>query len=141
MPGPGRKFQKGNKFGGAGRGQGRPQGAINKRSEADARKAARSGVLPKEVMLEATRFHYALYLEERAKGDAADPKRLVAELHLAHEHAKDAAPYYDPKLQAVAHFGEGDKPESLSNARERLARLVDLEDAAGEEEEHPPTAH
>lgn len=127
--------------GGARPGAGRKPGIPNKRQKADTIAAAKTGILPKAVMLEAVRFHYARYEAELAKGEAADLKVVVDELHQAHDKAIAAAPYYDPRLQAVAHFGDGDKPENLSNARERLARLLDNEADAGKTAEAPPTAH
>lgn len=69
-------------------GAGRPKGARQKVSRAAREKAAASGVMPLEVILEAMRADY-----EAGKLDEAAA------------HAEKAAPYLHPRLTAVEHSG------------------------------------
>jgi hypothetical protein len=74
------------------------------------------------------RFHYDLYQEALAKQDIAAAK---VELKEARDAAKDAAPYTHPRLAAIEHMGKGGGPIEYSDVRDRLARLIAREAAAG----------
>jgi len=79
---------------------GRKKGTPNRASIYRQQKAAESGPMPTDVMLDAMRHHYTLVLEERQKS-RPDRKLVAAELALAHGYARDAAPYYHPKLATL----------------------------------------
>ena len=72
---------------------GRKKGSVNKAPRERAERAAKAGLLPHELLLAV------------ARGEIIDgvvpsfDQRLTA--------MKDAAPYYAPKLAAVAHDGDG----------------------------------
>ena len=79
--------------GGARIGAGRPKGALAKRSARAVRKAEAAGAMPREVMLEAMRYHYDLAL----KTPLAD---RGPHLDAAADIAVRAAPYLHPRLAA-----------------------------------------
>src|SRR5712675_2309613 len=74
-----------------GRRVGRPKGAVSKANELARRKAAESGMLPLEYMLNIMR----------------DPKQKKERRD---DMAKAAAPYCHSKLSAVTHSGDPTKP-------------------------------
>lgn len=88
-------------------GAGRPPGAHNKRSRAIAEKAAKKGITPLEVMLDAMRhLHRKAYFDGAKK--RAEPDDAM--LREAAEIAKDAAPYMHPRLNAIQHTGKDGEP-------------------------------
>ena len=70
-------------------GAGRPKGAVQRVTREARAKAAASGVMPLDVMLEAMRAHHG-----------------AGQLDLAAAIAKEAAPYLHPRLAAVQHTGK-----------------------------------
>jgi methanogenic corrinoid protein MtbC1 len=90
--------------GGKREGAGRKPGSLTKKNRAIAEKALQEGITPLEAMLEAMRFHLALAHDE------TDQKAKAAHLSLAAEHAKGAAPYMHPRLNAIEHAGKPDAP-------------------------------
>lgn len=78
--------------GGKREGAGRKRGAVTKKTQEIAAKAATEGITPLEVMVGAMREAW-----ERNDKDAAA------------RYAKDAAPYMHPRLQAVEHTGKDGK--------------------------------
>jgi hypothetical protein len=87
--------------GGKREGAGRKRNVPNKVSAHRTKMAEATGVMPAEVMLDAMRFHYGLAQIERDKGHAADVSVLKSELSAAQAFARDAAPYYHPKLATL----------------------------------------
>ena len=79
--------------GGKRAGAGRPAGSATKRTREIADQAAANGVMPLEVMLHAMRWHF-------------EAKRYD-EAHVA---ARDAAPYLHPKLAAIEHSSDPERP-------------------------------
>ena len=79
--------------GGARIGAGRPKGALAKRSARAVRKAEAVGAMPREVMLEAMRYHYDLALKTPL-ADRGPPLDAAADI------AVRAAPYLHPRLAA-----------------------------------------
>lgn len=112
--------------GGKREGAGRKQGSLTVRTRKVAEQAAAEGKTPLEVMLE-NMVHFqkvAVSAEavieslsvEQAELDGSNPevqfKKLLAEVkkaagfrQMAHECARDAAPYMHPRLQSIAHTG------------------------------------
>jgi len=86
--------------GGARPNAGRKKGSVNRNSSIRAAKAAKTGILPADVLLEAMRYHHA-----RAQTELRKPKPkaaiVKAELALAGGFAKDAAPYYHSRLATL----------------------------------------
>ncbi|MFH1158717.1 MAG: hypothetical protein V1721_07565 [Pseudomonadota bacterium] len=85
---------------------GRRKGAANVKTREIADAAIQEGITPLEVMLEAMREAYA------AAKKISDPAQKAMMLKIAHETAKDAAPYIHPKLAAVERSGDPDSPSS-----------------------------
>jgi hypothetical protein len=75
---------------------GRPKGALSKRTRAIAERAAAEGISPLEVLLTAMRAAHAA-------GRTDDAAR----------YAGMACPYIHPRLQAVEHAGNADRPVKL----------------------------
>jgi hypothetical protein len=99
---------KSNGRGGARKGAGRPPGSATKKTRAIADKAAKEGLTPLEVMLDAmTALHrQANELAEGAEAEMGGRKvNRLGLLVAAAEVAKDAAPYMHPRLQAIEHTG------------------------------------
>jgi len=117
--------------GGKREGSGRKQGALTVRTRKVAEQAAKEGKTPLEVMLDNMRHFQnvalsaeavieSLSAEQAELGDMtpeAQFKKLLAEVkkaagfrQMAHECARDAAPYVHPKLAAVELSGNPDKP-------------------------------
>lgn len=74
-------------------GAGRKAGSRNKRTQQAMDEAARGGILPLDVMLQAMRERF----------EAGDFKEAAAI-------AKDAAPYVHPRLASVQHAGDDGGP-------------------------------
>lgn len=110
--------------GGARKGAGRPPGSATKKTRAIADKAAKEGLTPLEVMLDAMT---ALHSEANALGvgdEAEMGGRKVNRLALlvsAAEVAKDAAPYMHPRLQAIEHTGANGGPLQYESVLLELA--------------------
>lgn len=121
--------------GGKREGAGRKQGAVTKRTRAIADRALAEGKAPLEVMLDNMRHFQQVALDAEAviEGMATDEfdalgdtpdlrfKAMLAKVkaaaglrQMAHECARDAAPFIHAKLSAVSHSGE----ISLKNARD-----------------------
>lgn len=79
--------------GGARPGAGRKKGALTKRTQEIVAKASAEGITPLEVMLGAMR-------EAWDNGDKKEAATI----------AKDAAPFVHPKLAAIEHSGNQDRP-------------------------------
>ena len=85
---------KGNQRGGRRPGAGRKRGAVTRRTQEIAEKALANGITP---------LDYLLSVMRDATKDGA--QRLDA--------AKAAAPYVHPRLAAIEHSGNADKPLSM----------------------------
>lgn len=116
--------------GGARKGAGRKPGGKNQKSREIADKAAEQGITPLEVMLDAMR-----HMHKMAMVDGLDDIEKGSILKEAAEIAKDAAPYMHPRLAAIQHSGDPDKPiEVVSLGSTELARrLASLLTAATEQ--------
>jgi len=112
--------------GGKREGSGRKTGALTVRTRKIAEQAAAEGKAPVEVMLENMRHFQQVALdaeaviesmneeevsslgqnhEEQFKALLAKVKQAAGLRQMAHECARDAAPYLHPKLSAVTHAG------------------------------------
>jgi hypothetical protein len=112
-------------------GAGRKVGALTTRTRDIAIKASAEGKTPLEVMLDSMRHFQQVALDAEAvlEGLTAEEytgvemtpeeqfKKLMGEVKkaagfrvLAHECARDAAPYMHPKLSAVTHSGDEANP-------------------------------
>ena len=100
---------------------GRQKGTLNKKTilRQKQAEAAATGVMPCDVMLDNMRFAYSRAVEMLAKiveggPEAAGNIELLGELirlrQIAQQCAKDAAPYYHPKLASVSHKGDAENP-------------------------------
>jgi hypothetical protein len=104
---------KSNGRGGARKGAGRKPGTATKKTRAIADQAAREGLTPLEVMLDAMT---ALHKRANALPDVDEADmggRKIDRLGLlvaAAAVAKDAAPYMHPRLQAIQHTGANGAP-------------------------------
>jgi hypothetical protein len=127
--------------GGKREGAGRKKGVPNKRSEKAIEIAEKTGIMPLDFALEGMRFHHDIITRERAKGKDADEKVIRAEFAAGRVYASDAAPYLHAKLQAIEHMGKGGGPIEFTDARDRLARLLDGEAVARSEDAPARTAH
>lgn len=120
--------------GGKRKGAGRKAGSLTVRTRKVAEQAAAEGKSPLEVMLNNMRHFQEVALDAEAiladmtideLGVTQLPadeqfKRLLAEVkkaagfrQMAHECAKDAAPYIHPKLASIEHTGEDGGPIRL----------------------------
>ena len=115
-------------------GAGRPKGALTKRTQEIAAKAAKEGKTPLEVMLENMRHFHDVALdaeatlrglsagefseqvpanatpEDQFKFLLAQVKKTAGYRQMAQDAASDAAPYMHPKLAAIQHTGEDGGP-------------------------------
>ena len=104
--------------GGRREGAGRKPGSLNRRTRELAEKAAATGDLPADVMI--ANMRYAMReaneaeIEYAMEKDSARPDkervlalctRVLSLRQIAQEAAKDAAPYFHPRLAAIAHAG------------------------------------
>jgi hypothetical protein len=154
--------------GGRRRGAGRKAGAATTRTRAIADKAAETGILPLDVMLDNMRHFHKVALEAEAvlewltaedftgvKLDPADQfKVLLAEVkkaaglrQMAQECARDAAAYLHPRLTAVAPQRADDDFVPLAERLKYYARRDALEASTpnvdelkkpGERDDEPP---
>jgi methanogenic corrinoid protein MtbC1 len=97
--------------GGKREGSGRKVGSATKKTREIANKALEEGITPLEVMLETMRTAYY------AADDCENAEARSALLKIAHDAAKDAAPYVHPKLAAVEHGGKNGGPLQVSIVR------------------------
>lgn len=128
--------------GGKREGAGRKPGALTKRTREVAEKAAASGMSPLEVMLDNMRHFQQVALDaeatlegltasefsEQVQSDAtpeeqfkfllAQVKKTAGYRQMAHECAKDAAPYLHPKLNTIAHTGPDGGPVTFKTIYE-----------------------
>lgn len=130
--------------GGKREGAGRKKGALTVRTQDAAARALADGSTPLDVMLANMRHFQQVALDaeatidgltaEEISGQAASPeeqfKLLLAKAkqaaglrQMAHECARDAAPYIHPKLSAVAHTGPNGGPVEFDG--EIRFRVVD----------------
>jgi hypothetical protein len=88
-------------------GPGRPKGSVNKATKDIREKAAKTGVMPVDILLDIARFHYqkALKLRHSRPRKTEDRERVALELKAEHALAADAAnkaaPFYHPKLATL----------------------------------------
>jgi hypothetical protein len=99
-------------------GAGRKPGTLNKRTREIAEQAAATGDTPADVMMSNMRYAMreanAAEIDLQTELDSADPspdivdmlrKRIIGLRGVAQEAAKDAAPYFHPRLAAIAYSG------------------------------------
>ncbi len=95
--------------GGARKGAGRKRGP-NRANAVRAERAAKTGPMPCEIMLEAMRYFRSLAARHSPKGQEPDQKKSTDYLREAAAIAKDAAPYYHPRLAQTTLQSNPDKP-------------------------------
>jgi hypothetical protein len=140
------------KNGGARPGAGRPAGKPNRQSALRVQEAVQQGRrLPHEALMliaeralaMAARFQPELTQDDGTKADNPrhDPREFAAWLNQAREAYNNAAPYYAPKLAAVAAIAKIDDPAiSTSDAKARfLQGVMNLIAADQIEGEQQPT--
>lgn len=115
-------------------GAGRKKGCLTKRTRKVAEALQLTGETPLEVLNAVMLYHFAEAETERRKGVKADPAKIAASFDAARLAARDAAPYTHARLAAVEHMGKGGGliGVEVTDARERLARLVTGQTAADE---------
>ena len=118
---------------------GRPPGSLNKRTKELIAKAESTGLLPHEILLEVAR---GKPLEEwhvhPQTGDRVRVWTRPADLTERLQAARDAAPYYAPKLQTVEVI-QGLTDDSLDSLIAQLAAEAGVGlTPDGEGEEDPP---
>lgn len=120
-----------NGHGGKRPGTGRKPGQLTKRTRATAERAIAEGKSPLDVMLENMRHFQQVAMDaerviegltvaetsgremnadEQFKHLLAQVKKAAGLRQMAHECARDAAPYIHPKLQAITHTGPDGGP-------------------------------
>lgn len=79
---------------------GRPKGAVGKKTRENIAKAEQGGIMPLEVMLQAMRAAHRL-----AEAAAKSNNLTIAQdfLQVAHDRARDAAPYLHARLKNIEH--------------------------------------
>lgn len=113
---------------------GRKKGALTQRTRAIAEKASAQGKTPLEVMLDNMRHFQQVALdaeavienltaeqisdrdmnpEEQFKLLLSQVKKAAGLRQMAHECARDAAPFVHPRLQSIAHTGEDGGPVAI----------------------------
>lgn len=92
-----------SKRGGARPGAGRKPGVLGRKTREIAKKAAEQGVTPLEVLIDTMRS--LAELADKARG-ANRVKLLMSAAGVA----KDAAPYFHPRLASIEHTGDGGGP-------------------------------
>lgn len=131
--------------GGRREGAGRPAGAIAKRTREVAERAIAEGKAPLEVMLDNMRHFQQVALDAEAviEGMNEDEIAALGETHeqqfkallakvkqaaglrqMAHECARDAAPYMHPKLSAIEHTGADGGPIQIRATKEQRDAAV-----------------
>lgn len=144
-------------YGGKRNGSGRKPGAITKRTREIANRALAEGKAPLEIMLENMRHFQQVALDaeavlngltaEEINGDGLSPeehfKALLAKAknaaglrQMAHDCARDAAPFMHAKLSAVTVSGDPENPIqvqdlSLADRARALMELVNKAKTAG----------
>ena len=127
--------------GGKREGSGRPPGALTRRTRETAERALAEGKAPLEVMLDNMRHFQQVALdaeaviesmneaevaslgqshEEQFKALLAKVKQAAGLRVMAHECARDAAPYMHPKLSTVQVAGDKDNPLEMIHRIERV---------------------
>ena len=122
-------------------GAGRPAGAVSKRTREIADRAIAEGRSPLEIMLDNMRHFQQVAIdaetviesmneeqagslgethEEQFKALLAKVKQAAGLRQMAHECAKDAAPYIHPRLATIEHKGEDGGAIKLSVAVEYI---------------------
>lgn len=96
------------KPGQSGNPNGRPKGALDKRTREVAERLAKDGgISPLDVLVTIMRERYAFYQQEVAKPvQDRDPVALAKAAESAVFVAEKAAPFLHPKLAAIEHSGE-----------------------------------
>ena len=143
-------------------GAGRKLGVLNTRTREVAERAMVEGKSPLEVMLENMRHFQQVALDAEAViegltaeeicGEQLKPedqfrlllakvKNAAALRQMAHECARDAAPFLHPRLANVQHSGDENNPVQVVNRIERV--IVGLPDAdrPSVDAEAAPTEH
>jgi hypothetical protein len=82
----------------------------NKANAERTARAAATGMMPCEVMLEAMRYFRGLAARHAAGGPAPDERKSIQYLREAASIAKDAAPYYHSRLSQTTIQSNPDKP-------------------------------
>lgn len=147
--------------GGKREGAGRPSGALTTRTRAVAERALAEGKSPLEVMLDNMRHFQQVALDAEATFDGltaeeftgsdiertpeeqfklllAQVKRAAGLRQVAHDCARDAAPYMHARLQAVEHTGKDGGPiETVDLSDTEAARRIAFTLAKATQ----PTAH
>lgn len=122
--------------GGPREGSGRPKGAMTVRTRKIAERALATGLSPLEVMLDNMKHFQQVALdaeavlatmnpddlagasaEDRFKALLAEVKKAAGLRQMAHECARDAAPFMHPRLATVAHTGPGGGPLVIETVR------------------------
>ena len=131
--------------GGKRAGAGRPAGAVTKRTRAVADRALAEGKAPLEVMLE-NMWHFQQVAldaeaviesmneeqvaslgethEEQFKALLAKVKQAAGLRQMAHECARDAAPFMHARLSAVQHSGQIDLKSARDVSDDELANIA-----------------
>lgn len=120
--------------GGIRQGSGRKKGALNKRTQAIAERAVATGDSPLEIMLANMRHFQQVALdaeavlatmssenlpgrpekpEDQFKALLAEVKKAAGLRQMAHDCARDAAPFIHAKLAAVEHTGKNGGPIAM----------------------------
>lgn len=120
--------------GGAREGAGRKTGALTKRTKEIAERALATGEAPLDIMLENMRHFQQVALdaeavlatiqaeslpgqpvkpEEQFKALLAEVKKAAGFRQMAHDCARDAAPFIHPRLANVEHAGKGGGPINI----------------------------
>jgi hypothetical protein len=147
--------------GGKREGAGRKKGALTKRTKEIAERALAEGKTPLEVMLDNMRHFQQVALDAEqvindltvaeSSGKEVSPadqfKVLLAQVkqaaglrHMAHECARDAAPFMHPRLSATTIAGDSDNPLEVINRIERVI-VGAQQDATDRNTESVPTTH
>jgi hypothetical protein len=127
----GRAFNKGN----PGNKGGRPPGSLNRLSQAAREAAARTGLLPHEILLSMARGEPVRIVKVLPTGDHVETYQEI-DVDTAKDAAKAAAPYYAPKMSTVellSGVSDGDLNELIKSAAAEAG--VDLAIGGGSETE------
>ncbi len=148
--------------GGNREGAGRKTGSLTKRTREIAERAMATGKSPLDVMLDNMRHFQQVALDAEAviegltiqeiTGEQLKPedqfKALLAQVkkaagfrQMAHECARDAAPFLHPRLANIQHQGDPNNPIEVVTRIERFIVGAPREDAADSDTAGIPTAH
>ena len=114
---------------------GRTAGTPNKKTLerlATVWRALQEGVTPLEIMIEMMQHHYARW--KNPPEDQSDLETYKA-AELAHQAARDCAPYCHARLQSIEHKAEVTMPTEMSKT-EFLRRVLFLAREVKEAEQH-----